>query len=161
MAKGSIYRSLGRRRSPFSPHQFPYTHLGSFRKTTSNPFSFHQGEDWLPGCAQFKNGSFIDPRIRTLQLGDFLSFSLLSSQTYQRSPSAYHRQCTLAQSQRVETFLFLSSTPSDAGFFTTLFSRTQSDRKSMEDYASLCHTQSLLSGQKCYERITHESLSQI
>lgn len=158
MAEGSEYRSMGRGRSPLSTNCFPYPHLGSCGSTTSCPIRLYQRKDRVLWGYQFKNRSLINPRIQYFQLGNFLPFPSLPFKTYQGTYPSNHGQCSVAQSQKLKTFLLSASQPSHSSFFTSLFTRTQSNRASMENYPAACYPQPLLFRYTNTKRCSYESV---
>lgn len=144
MDKKLPYRTLGRRRSPLSTGQQSYSYLGAQRRTTQDSFCCYPPEDWLLWGSRFKDWPTFDPRSSYLQRRNLPGFSLLSNRFHWQVYSFNLRPCQLSPSQGFKTFSPKASVASYPGFFAFIFSRTQSNRASLENYPAKGNPQPLL-----------------
>jgi hypothetical protein len=138
------YRStLVRRRSPFStPQQFG-KNVGTQRTTTSYTFAFGPSQSGFLRGTQFENRSACDSASPYLQCSDFRRLYSLSAPIYSRQNLSDSGQCQMAQIQRSQTLLRGESASIGIRFSASLFSRTQSNRASLEDHSSNGNSQPL------------------
>jgi len=139
----SDYSTLVRGRSPFSTPQQSDENVGAQRPATSRYFAFGPSQSRLFRGAQFENGSAYDPGSSHFQRPDFWRLYSLSSPIYSRQNISDSGQRQMAQIQRPERLLRRKSAAPGIHLSAGLFSRTQSDRTSLEDNSSQGNPQPL------------------
>ena len=100
-------------------------------------------ENRLLRSDQFENRAPSNPKMFHLQCRYIRGFSRLSSASYSRENTSYSGQCYLAQGTGSKTILHQESKTSHAHLSTSIFSRTQSNRTSVENYSKADNSQPL------------------
>ena len=124
-----------RGRSPFStPQQFD-ANVGAQRATTARALTFGPSQSRLFRSAQSENRSTCDSRSTHFQRSDFRRLYSLSAPIYSGPSLSDSRQCPMAQIQNTQRVFRGQSAAFGIYLSATLFSRTQSDRKSLADHS--------------------------
>jgi len=144
MDKRSRYRTLGRRRSSFSTSQQSHSYLGTKRRTTTCPFCFYSAKTWFLWSSQFEDRRVFDSRSFCFQYRNLPRFSLPSDQFYSQTYPFNFRSCQLPQSPRFRIFSHQVASLSQTDLSTSIFTRTQSSGKSLENHTPTRNTQPIL-----------------
>ena len=132
-----------RGRSPFStPQQFD-ENVGAQRSTTSRTLTFDPSQSRVFRSAQFENRPTCDVRSSHFQRSDIRRLYSLFAPIYSGQNLPDSGQCQKAQIQRAQRILRNQSVAPGIYLSATLFSRTQSNRKSLADHSSQGNPQPL------------------
>jgi len=138
-----VCSTLVRGRSPFSTSQQLDENVGAQRPPTSSSFTFSPSQSGLFRSAQSQNRSACDSRSSDFQCSDIRRFYPISTPIYQGQDLADSGQRQMASIQRSPRILRGESAAPGIHLFAGLFSRTQSDRTSLEDHSSEGNSQPL------------------
>jgi hypothetical protein len=135
--------TLVRGRSPFSTPQQSDENVGAQRPPTSRSFALSPSQSGLFRSTQSQNRSACDSRSSDFQCSDLRRFYPLFTPIYQGQNLADSGQCQMASIQSSERILRGKSAAPGIHLSASLFSRTQSDRTSLEDHSSQGNPQPL------------------
>ncbi len=135
--------ALVRGRSPFPATQQLDKNVGSKRTTATRTLTFGPPQSRFFRGTQPKNRLSSYARGCHFQFRDLWQLYPLSARIYSWENIPYLGQCKMAQSEGFEKFLRVQSRPSRTYLPSTIFTRTQSSRTSLENHSSAGNSQSL------------------